>query len=113
MAAGAAAIQRAGGVIGIGAHGNYPGVGTHWEIQAHVAGGMSPHEALRAATLGSATAIGRQAEFGSLEVGKFADFVVLDADPLVDVANTLRIHRVVKDGRVYDEVALRRPPREF
>ncbi len=112
MAAGAAAIQRAGGVIGIGAHGNYPGVGTHWEIQAHVAGGMSPHEVLRTATLGSAIAIGRQAELGSLEVGKFADFVVLDADPLADVANTLWIHRVVKDGRVYDAAALRRAPRE-
>jgi hypothetical protein len=108
MASGAAAIQRAGGVIGIGAHGNYPGVGTHWEIHAHVAGGMTPHEALRAATLGSATAIGRQAELGSLEVGKLADFVVLDADPLANVENTLRIHRVVKDGRVYDDGALRR-----
>jgi WD40 repeat protein len=108
MAAGAAAIQRAGGVIGIGAHGNYPGVGTHWELQAHVAGGMTPHEALRAATLGSATAIGRQGELGSLEAGKLADFVVLDADPLADVGNALRIHRVVKDGRVYDDAALRR-----
>jgi hypothetical protein len=108
MGAGAAAIQRAGGVVGLGAHGNYPGIGTHWEIQAHVAGGMSAHEALRAATLGSATAIGRQGELGSLEPGKFADFVVLDADPLADVANTLRIHRVVKNGRVYDEAALNR-----
>ena len=112
MAGGAAAIQRAGGVVGIGAHGNYPGVGTHWELQAHVAGGMTPHEALRAATLGSATAIGRQAELGSLEVGKFADFVVLDGDPLADVVNTLRIHRVVKDGRVYDESALRKAAHE-
>jgi Tol biopolymer transport system component len=108
LAAGAAAIQRAGGVVGIGAHGNYPGIGTHWEIQAHVAGGMTPHEALRAATLGSATTIGRARDLGSLEPGKLADFVVLDADPLADVANTLRIHRVVKDGRVWDEEALRK-----
>jgi imidazolonepropionase-like amidohydrolase len=108
MAAGAAAIQRAGGVVGIGAHGNYPGIGTHWELQAHVAGGMTPHEALRAATLGSATTIGRARDLGSLEPGKLADFVVLDADPLADVANTLRIHRVVKDGRVWDEETLRK-----
>jgi hypothetical protein len=106
MAAGAAAIQRAGGVVGIGAHGNYPGIGTHWELQAHVAGGMTPHEALRAATLGSATTIGRARDLGSLEPGKLADFVVLDADPLADVANTLRIHRVVKDGRVWDQKKL-------
>ena len=108
IAAGAAAIQRAGGVVGIGAHGNYPGIGTHWEMQAHAAGGMSAHEVLRAATLGSATAIGRRRELGSLEVGKLADFVVLDANPLDDVANTLRIDRVVKDGRRYGEAELRR-----
>lgn len=106
MAAGAAAIQRAGGIVGIGAHGDYPGIGTHWELQAHVAGGMTAHEALRAGTLGSATAIGRAAELGSLEPGKLADFVVLDADPLADIANALRIRAVVKDGRLYDEAAL-------
>lgn len=109
MAAGAAAIQRAGGLVGIGAHGNYPGIGTHWELQAHVAGGMTPREALHAATIGSATVIGRQAELGSLEPGKFADFVVLDANPLEDVRNTLRIDRVVKGGRVYDERVLSAP----
>ena len=105
MAADAAAIKRAGGIVGLGSHGNYPGIGTHWEMQAHAAGGMTPHEVLRAATLGSATTIGREAELGSLEPGKLADFVVLDADPLEDIANTLRIDRVVKDGRVYDDVA--------
>jgi Tol biopolymer transport system component len=98
MAAGAAAIQRAGGVVGIGAHGNYPGIGTHWEMEAHAAGGMTPHEVLRAATLGSATVIGRAADLGSLEPGKLADFVVLDADPLADIANAARIAWVVKGG---------------
>jgi Amidohydrolase family len=109
MAADAAAIQRAGGVVGVGSHGNYPGVGTHWEMQAHAAGGMTPHEVLRAATLGSAATIGRQAELGSLEPGKLADFVVLEANPLEDVANTLRIERVVKDGRVYDGASIKAP----
>jgi imidazolonepropionase-like amidohydrolase len=63
---------------------------------------MAPHAVLRAATLGSATTIGRQAELGSLEPGKLADFVVLEANPLEDVANALTIDYVVKDGRVYD-----------
>ena len=102
MAADAATVQRAGGIVGLGSHGNYPGIGTHWEMQAHAAGGMTPREVLRAATLGSATTIGRQAELGSLEPGKLADFVLLEANPLEDVANALRIDRVVKDGRVYD-----------
>jgi len=108
MASGAAAIQRAGGIVGMGSHGNYPGVGTHWEMYAHAAGGMTPLEVLRAATIGSATAIGRQDELGSLEPGKYADFVVLDANPLDDLHNARRIRYVVKDGRVYDEAALRR-----
>ena len=107
MASGAAAIQRAGGVVGMGSHGNYPGVGMHWEMQAHAAGGMTPREVLRAATIGSATTIGRQGELGSLEPGKFADFVVLEADPLADIRNAARIRFVVKDGRVYDEAALK------
>lgn len=101
MAADAAAIQRSGGIVGIGSHGNYPGVGMHWEMQAHAAGGMSPHEILRAATLGSAITIGRGGELGSIEPGKLADFVILAADPLQDIGNTLSILQVVKDGRGY------------
>ena len=52
MAADAAAIQRAGGIVGMGSHGNFPGLGMHWEMQAHAAGGMSPRDVLQAATLG-------------------------------------------------------------
>ncbi len=106
MARDAAAIQRAGGVVGIGSHGNYPGIGTHWEMRAHAAGGMTPHEILRAATLGSATTIGRAAELGSLEPGKLADFVVLSANPLDDIGNAVSIRLVVKDGRVYEAETL-------
>ena len=102
MAADAAAIARAGGVVGMGSHGNNPGIGMHWEMQAHAAGGMSPLEVLRAATLGSATTIGRAAEIGSIEPGKFADFLILSADPLADIRNTQSIVQVVKNGRVYD-----------
>jgi imidazolonepropionase-like amidohydrolase len=76
VAASAAAVQRAGGLIGIGSHGEMPGLGFHWELQAHTLGGMTPAEALRAGTIGSAAAIGRAAEFGSIEPGKFADLVI-------------------------------------
>nr|WP_255699257.1 amidohydrolase family protein [Luteimonas sp. Y-2-2-4F] len=101
LAADAARLQRAGGVVGMGSHGEIPGPGFHWELEAHVEGGMTPHEALRAATLGSATAIGRAAEFGSLEPGKFADLLVLEADPRGDIRNTRRIAEVMKHGRLY------------
>ncbi len=109
VAASTAAVQRAGGLIGIGSHGEMPGLGFHWELQAHTMGGMTPAEALRAGTIGSAAHIGRAGEFGSLEPGKYADLVILDRDPLADIANTLAIAAVMeggvlRDGQTLDEL---------
>jgi imidazolonepropionase-like amidohydrolase len=102
IAASVAAVQRAGGLIGIGAHGEMPGLGFHWELQAHAMGGMTPEEVLRAGTIGSAMHIGRGADFGSIEPGKYADLVVLDRDPLKDISNTLSIAAVMEGGRLRD-----------
>jgi hypothetical protein len=102
IAQGAAQVQRAGGLLGVGAHGEVPGFGTHWEMQAYAAGGMTPHEVLRAATIGSAETIGRQDEIGSLAPGKYADLVILEKNPLDDIRNTLAIAQVMKNGRLYD-----------
>ena len=66
-AAGAAAVARGGGLVGMGAHGEVPGPGFHWEMEAHVMGGMTPMEALHAATAGSAETIGRLDDLGTLE----------------------------------------------
>ncbi len=102
FAAGVAEISRAGGVVGVGSHSELEGLAFHVEMQALASGGMTPIEVLRAATMGSAEVIGRQAILGSLEPGKFADLVVLDADPLVDIRNTLSLAFVMKNGRLYD-----------
>ncbi|HEY1144157.1 MAG TPA: amidohydrolase family protein [Sphingomicrobium sp.] len=102
VAAGAAEMQRNGGLVGIGSHGEMPGIGMHWEMEAHVMGGMTPLEALHAATMGSAETIGRQAEFGSIETGKFADLVILTKDPRQNIRNSLAIQQVMKNGRLYD-----------
>ena len=102
VAASVTAVQRAGGLIGIGAHGEMPGLGFRWELQAHTMGGMTPTEALRAGTIGSATHIGRGADFGSIEPGKYADLVVLERDPLKDISNTLAIAAVMEGGRLRD-----------
>lgn len=117
VAEGAAKIVRAGGLVGMGSHGEMPGLGLHWEMQAHAMGGMTAAEVLHATTLGAAAAIGREAEFGSLEPGKYADLVVLDRDPLVDITHTLAIREVMKNGRLYDgdtldEIWPRRRPLE-
>ena len=77
-------------------------------------------EILLAATMNSAKAIGRHGEFGSIQVGKYADLVILQQDPRTDIANTLAISHVMKNGRLYngdtlDEVwpRARKLPRPF
>jgi Tol biopolymer transport system component len=101
-AAQAAKIQRAGGLVGIGAHGELQGLGYHWEMRAFASGGMTPVEVLRAATIDGARILGVAEDLGSIEVGKLADMVILDASPLEDIRHTIAIHKVVKDGRLYD-----------
>lgn len=100
------AVQRAGGRIGVGSHGEMQGVGYHWELEAHASGGATPHEVLRAATLGSSSVIGRAGELGSLEVGKLADLLVLARNPLDDIRNSQSIESVMKNGRLYDAASL-------
>jgi hypothetical protein len=101
-AAGAASLARAGGLVGMGAHGEIPGPGFHWELEAHVMGGMTPLEALHAATAGSAETIGRLDDLGTLELGKAADLVILNADPREDIRNTQKIAAVMQSGRLYE-----------
>ena len=105
VAENAAKVQRAGGLLGVGSHGEVPGPGQVWELQAY-ASGMTPREALRAATIGSAETIGRQAEIGSLEVGKDADLVIMNKSPLKDIRNAMDIDKVMKNGRLYDAATL-------
>ena len=95
-------IVRAGGRIGVGSHGQLNGLGYHWEMWSIAKGGMSPHDVLRCATIFGAEGIGLQKDVGSLEVGKLADLVVLDGNPLQDIRNTNTVRYVMKNGRLYD-----------
>jgi Tol biopolymer transport system component len=95
-----------GGKVGLGSHGEVQGIGTHWELWMMGSGGMKPHAALKAATIDSADAIGFAKHLGSLEVGKLADLIVLDANPLDDLRNTAKIAEVMKNGRLYDAATL-------
>ena len=65
-------------------------------------GGMTPAEVLRSATIDGAKIIGVEQDLGTIEVGKLADIVILNSNPLDDIRNTIDISRIVKDGRLYD-----------
>ena len=95
-----------GGKVGLGSHGEVQGIGAQWELWMMASGGMKPHAALRAATIDSADAIGFAKDLGSLEAGKLADLIVLDANPLDDLKNTAKIAEVMKNGRLYDAATL-------
>ncbi len=98
----AAALARRGGLVGIGSHAEAPGIGFHWEMEAHAMGGMAPMAILHAATAGSAETIGRLDDLGTIEPGKLADLVVLERDPLADIRNTAAIAQVMRGGTLYD-----------
>ena len=106
VAAQAAKIIRAGGRVGVGAHGQLQGLGYHWELWALASGGLSNQEALTAATRHGAEIIGVAEDIGTLAAGKLADLVVLNSDPLSDIRNSTDLALVVKGGEVFDAATL-------
>ena len=78
----------------------------HWELALLVEAGLTPLEAIRAATESAALALGVEGRLGSIEEGAIADLLILDADPLQNIRNTQRIYAVLKDGRLVDREKL-------
>ena len=101
-------IVEAGGVIVLGSD-QSSGPASHRELELMVAGGISPLQAIRIATLNAAIFLGKERDLGSIEPGKLADLVLLDADPLENISNTQRILRVIKGGRLVDRELLDLP----
>jgi imidazolonepropionase-like amidohydrolase len=89
---------RVVGATDAGNIGTLHGPALHREMELMAVAGMRPSDILVSVTRTAAAAIGRQNEVGTLEKGKFADLVILDADPVVDIKNTRKIAKVMKGG---------------
>jgi imidazolonepropionase-like amidohydrolase len=102
----------AGGVlIGVGSDGgstlDFPGLMTHREIELLVAAGLSPMDAIVAATRNGALALRKGDEIGTVEPGRLADFMLVSANPLEDVRNLRKIDRLMLNGEWVERAALK------
>ena len=99
-------LLEAGVPVSIGAHGQREGLAAHWEMQSFQRGGMSPLQALMTATTEPARHLGMDSDLGTIEVGKLADLVVMEDDPLEDIANAESLTHVMLGGRLYESATM-------
>lgn len=99
-------FQKAGGLLIVGTDTPNqfvaPGLGLHQEIETLVEAGISPLEALKAATVNASRALGHEEEFGSIEIGTRADLLLVEGNPLEDLKNTRKIRAVFRSGNAYN-----------
>jgi imidazolonepropionase-like amidohydrolase/Tol biopolymer transport system component len=92
--------------VNMGAHGQLQGLGAHWEVWMMQQGGMTNMQALQTATINPALSLGLDKSIGSIEVGKLADLLVMDKNPLENIRNTESIRFTMVNGRLYDAAQL-------
>ena len=99
-------LNDAGVSVQLGAHGQRESLGAHWELWMFAQGGMTPLQAIRAATLSGARYLGLDRDIGSLETGKLADLIVLDANPLDNIMNSHAVRYTIVNGRIFDAATM-------
>lgn len=100
------ALHHAGVPIVPGSDTGLVGYGLHREIELYVQAGMTPLDAIQSATIVSARAMGLDRDSGTVEIGKRADLILVDGDPVTDISVLRKVTRVIANGRVYDAAAL-------
>ena len=100
-------IMKAGGLVVAGTD-TPNGINMHGELMSYTMAGMSPYDALKTATVNPAIALGLNA--GTIEPGKLADLIMIDGDPLADIANTTKVRRVIANGRLFEVDQLVKTP---
>jgi len=106
VARNAKALRDAGVRVNIGAHGQREGLAAHWEMWSMVQGGFSPWEALRGATIDGAGSLGMDHQIGSLEVGKLADIMIVNGNPLEDIYRSEYVSHTMINGRLYEAATM-------
>lgn len=101
-----AKLSRAGLTLGTGTDIWQIPIGVHMELEQMVAAGLTPMQAIHAGTGDAARILGADKDLGTIEVGKWADLIILDADPRVDIRNTRRIWQVMHNGALVDRASI-------
>ena len=106
-------LQRAGVTLiaGVDAPLVPNGLALHTEIAGYVEAGLTPYEALRTATINTATLLNAQKDLGTIEPGKLADLVIVEGNPLENIHDTTRVRKVIRDGEVIAVEDLLAPPK--
>lgn len=101
-------VHRKGGLVVAGTDAPIipQGFGLHIELENYQDAGLRPIDVLRTATINNATALNAQADLGTIEVGKLADMVIVEANPIEDIRNARKTRLVIKNGEIYELEAL-------
>jgi len=107
-------LQRAGVTLiaGVDAPLVPNGLALHTEIAGYVEAGLTPYEALKTATINTATLLNAQKDLGTIEPGKLADLVIVEGNPLENIRDTTRVRKVIRDGEVIAVEDLLAPPKK-